>query len=310
MADEQNAQEMMDAATSKIADEVMETADAMNQYGKMGGKLASEEEAAAVANPPAPEAGSESQPPESPPVEESFLEKKYGRGNWKEADKGYINLQDKLNQERAQHEQERQQYLQYIQQLQPPMQQQAAPDPLKQLEDVGIPGDPLAALIKSEAAKQVQETLGPLVAEAQAEALLQRRAGYDAQEYQKAYQWAEEDPLLKAQVNTASLEAKTPENRAMIKDYVLMKYRESQGAKVETAIQANAEVREAVVEKTRKDAGIIGAKNAPSRAAIKADDKFIEKDEMDRIKRLAALGYGAKAAGNLLGDSLPDEMFE
>ena len=309
MRDEQSLQDSLDKLTGEAAEEMAKAAEDMNNYGRIGGGLAGEEEALEADNQPEPQdAGSESQPPESPPVEESFLEKKYGKDNWKEADRGYLNLQDTLKAERAQRELERQQYTQYIQSFQQPKQETV--DPLKQLEDVGIPGDVLGAAIDARALQQVQAILGPLVAEAQAEQILQSRPGFNAAEYQAAQRWAQEDPMLKAQVDRAGLQAATPENRAMIKDYVLMKYRENQGGRAQEAIRSNADAREAIVNESRKDAGIVKSKNSPSRVTRKVDTRFVDNDEMEKIKRLAHLGYGQRASGKLLGPSLPDEYFE
>jgi hypothetical protein len=308
MSEEKSLQESLNELTGKAADEMMEVAEATNSYGKIGGKLSSEEAANVVANPPEPQAEPESQPPAEPQREQSFLEKKYGEGNWTEADKGYLELQKTLTAEREAREQERQQYLQYFQSLQQP-QQSAAPDPFKQLEDVGIPGDALGAAIDAKAAAKVQEVLAPLLNEAQAEALLMQREDYDAKVGQDAVSWVQAEPTLAPRFNAALAEARSPESRALVKEWALEQYGKAHGKQVENAIRANEQTRNAIVEESRKDAGIVGAKNAPARTPAKTDDRFIEADELERMKKLASLGYGQAAAGKLLGPSLPDDMF-
>ena len=162
MSEEQSLQDSLDKLTGEAAEQMEQASKDMDSYGKVGGKLSSEEEVSEAVNLPEPQdAGSESQPPESPPVEEpGFLQDKYGAGNWKEADRGYLNLQETLKSERAQRELERQQYLQYIQSTQQPKVEIV--DPLKQLEDVGIPGDALGAVIDARAMQKVQPEIKKL----------------------------------------------------------------------------------------------------------------------------------------------------
>lgn len=319
--------ESLQALTGAAADEAMSAADEHDAKFKQGGTLSSEEEAKAADQPSEPiEEESDGQPDAEPQAVDwnSFMGGKYAKHEnpLQEAEKSLYEAGNALTQERntrAQLEEQNQQLQALIQKAfgdrqMPSERDKERVDYRARLDAVGVDAEAVEALVNERAGALIQQTFNPIFSELRANEInMENVPGFTAETPRVIQKWLadSQNTAVRTRYEAAMAEAQTPELRAMANEWAFRQMQSQQAAEVSGAVEANKEVRNEIAKQTKQDAGTGTRGKTTARENLSQpnkEDKYIEREDFDKLKALGKAGYGQKVAGKLI--SLPDDLFD
>jgi len=308
--------ESFDALAAKAGDDALEAAETSDSLMKTGGGLNSEELAAAEqARPANQDEPATKEATASPPSEKVFG--KYE--NLTEAEKGYFEAANSLSAEKQRTQELTNQILEMqSQQLQQPQrvnpaERAAERDYNKELADLGVDPGIVNGLVRQGVVQETQKLLGPMLSQAQAEQnLIDNDESYSTKVSGRLNKFIAGNPAVRARIDAADAAAIISGQAPIGREWALIQMRKVEGDVVETAQSANNTVREEIVSEQVKQAAPVKKVSSQGReidTKPKDDDKYISREELDRLNNLAKMGHSGPLLQRTISDTLPSELF-